>query len=124
MKNKDQVKKFVIINGLMYTGGLTIHVYKSNLQDGSCNGVSNKYDTLLLVGPNIPNVSDIQDENKVVFIVDRHEGSDQKPYYYLQPYTEIKSHCMMGGCFGSSTDSRFSKISSYPLPIFDRVERG
>lgn len=48
-----------------------------------------------------------------------------KTYKHIEPLKSVDKGCvgyMAGGSFGYSCDSRFRRISDYPLPIHDRQE--
>lgn len=101
---------------------LRIYVYKWNLGDCTNNGISSKYNELLLVCNN--GDIDIEENNlpeNLVKIVTRELFG--KVYKHIEPYKKsTKLGWMSGGNIGYSCDSRFRIISEYPLMIHDREE--
>lgn len=103
---------------------LPIKVYRNNNGDCSNGGITSRHDELLLICDDgfIP----IDEENppeRLVQIVTRVLFG--REYKHIEPYAPIKSGCvgyMSGGSFGYSCDSRFTRISDYPLSIHDRQE--
>lgn len=60
-----------------------------------------------------------------VMVVKRFITSHKEPYLTAYPVTEDgvpDTHCMFGGCYISSSDSRIKAISQYPIPLHDRRE--
>lgn len=104
---------------------LRINVYKNPCFRGcSNNGISEKYENLLLVC-NDGNF-EIDTENppeNLCKVVTRHLfGRD---YKHIEPYTAPDKGFigwMHGGSYAATSDSRFSDISDYPLAIHDRQE--
>lgn len=102
---------------------LPVYVYSNKLFGSSSNGgVTSKYDRLLLIcdGGFIDIDESNPPENLMKIVVRTfHDGE----YKHIEPYkkaTEIGY--MYGGSYASTSDSRFSSISKYPLPIHDRQE--
>jgi hypothetical protein len=100
---------------------LPIYVYR-NASIGDCtnNGISSNFDKLLLVHEEgfIPVDEDTENLVKVV-TRNLYDGV----YKHIEPYKKAtKVGYMMGGNYASTSDSRFSKISKYPLAIHDRQE--
>jgi hypothetical protein len=102
---------------------LPIYVYKNATFKGcSNNGISEKFDSLLLVCEegfitidenNLP-------ENLVKIVVRNLWGNE---YKHIEPFKKASGvGYMSGGAYASSSDSRFSQISPYPLSIHDRDE--
>ena len=102
---------------------LPIYVYSNQTFKGcSNNGISEKYDRLLLIceegfididEDNIP-------ENVVKVVIRNIQG---KEYKHIEPYKKATGiGYMSGGSYASTSDSRFSRISQYPLAIHDRQE--
>lgn len=93
---------------------------------GNCsnNGISSRYNQVLLIHEEGHVVIDEENppENLVRLVKCKMFG---KEYMHLEPYKPVQSGCvgyMMGGTYASSCDSRFWRISNYPLPIHDRQE--
>lgn len=106
---------------------LPIYVYRSNsLGDCSNNGISSRYDRLLLVHPEgfIEIDEDNLPENLVKVVEKRSYSRPGEVYRFLEPVAEPKGlGWMNGGNIGGGSDSRFDKVSGgYPLPIHDRQE--
>lgn len=104
---------------------LPINIYESK-SIGNCsnNGISSRYKEVLLICED--GFIDIDEENppeNLVKLVTRHLfGRD---YKHLEPYNPISKGnvgYMAGGCYCGSSDSRFHRISDYPLPLHDRQE--
>ena len=103
---------------------LPIEVYKCKFGDCNNGGITSRYDELLLICDEgfIP----IDEENppeRLVKIVTRVLFG--REYKHIEPYAPIKSGCvgyMSGGALGYSCDSRFTRLSQYPLSIHDRQE--
>ena len=103
---------------------ISIEVYRHGDYDCTCNGVSKRFDTLLVEHEEgwIKFDETNPPENLVKVVTRKLFG---KEYTHLEPVvykTEYKPWFMFGGNFGYTNDSRWSKISQYPLPIHDRVE--
>lgn len=106
--------------------GLRIHVYRWSLGDCSMEGISSRYDSLILIGPGIdgPEVVDLDEpaENVVMLVKRRLFGTEE--HLHLEPldghYAVGSKWYMSGGNFGYSCDSRFP--AKYPLSIHDRYE--
>jgi hypothetical protein len=102
---------------------LPLYVYKNNSFKGCSNGgISEKYDRLLLICDE--GFIDIDENNppeNLVKIVTRRLSSGE--YKHIEPYQKAtRIGYMSGGCYASTSDSRFSSISKYPLSIHDRQE--
>jgi hypothetical protein len=99
---------------------LPIYVYKNNLGDCTNNGISSKFETLLLIHEE--GFIDVNEntENLVKVVTRNLFGGE---YKHIEPFKKAtKVGYMMGGNYASTSDSRFSKISKYPLAIHDRQE--
>lgn len=102
---------------------LPINVYRnSSLKGCSNNGMSEKFDTLLLIHKEgFIEIDESDIPKNTVEIITRNLWDGE--YKHIEPYVKNeKSHYMAGGAFAYSSDSRFSKISNQPLSIHDRVE--
>lgn len=103
---------------------LPIYVYKNNLGDCTNGGISSKYDRLLLVCEDgyVTIDEDNLPENLVKVVTRNLWGNE---YKHIEPYAPTKKGYlgyMNGGNVAYCSDSRFDKISQYPLCIFDRQE--
>lgn len=101
---------------------LPIYVYSNNSFKGtSNNGISEEFDKLLLIHEEgFIEVDENNPPKNLVKVVTRHLADGE--YKHIEPYESPKSWYMHGGSFASTSDSRFSKISKYPLAIHDRQE--
>lgn len=93
---------------------------------GNCsnNGISNRYKQVLLICDEGYVTIDEENppENLVKLVVRKLCGRE---YKHLEPYKPVDKGCvgwMMGGSYAGCSDSRFRKLSDYPLPIHDRQE--
>lgn len=105
---------------------LPIYVLKNDSFKGcSNNGISEKFDSLLLIhDEGFINIDKNDLPENLVKVVTR-EMFNGEFYTHLEPYQSVpkgKIGYMSGGSFGYTSDSRFSKISKYPLSIHDRTE--
>ena len=97
-----------------------------NKRIGNCsnNGISARYDEVLLICEE--GFIDIDEENppeNAVKLVVRNLWGEE--YKHLEPLRPVAKGCvgwMAGGSYASCSDSRFSRISKYPLPLHDRQE--
>ena len=97
-----------------------------NKKIGNCsnNGISNRYNEVLLICEDgfVDIDEDNPPENLVKLVVRNLFG---KEYKHLEPYRPTDSGCvgwMAGGSYAGCSDSRFHRISEYPLPLHDRQE--
>lgn len=103
---------------------LPIHIYKHDNSSCSNNGISEKYNEAYLICND--GYIDINEDNlpkNLVKVVTKNVFGEE--YKHIEPYAEKPSHkvgYMFGGCYCASGDSRFRKISKYPLPLHDRTE--
>lgn len=102
---------------------LRIYVYRNPLFKGCANGgISEKYDELLLVCDE--GYIDIDENNppeNLVQVVTRNLFSGE--YKHIEPVARPTGiGWMAGGAYAAHSDSRFSRISKYPLSIHDRQE--
>lgn len=102
---------------------LPIYVYSNNAFKGtSNNGVSEKFDRLLLIHDEgfIQIDEDNLPENLVKIVTRNLSGGE---YKHIEPYRKAsKIGYMFGGTYAGTSDSRFSKIAKYPLAVHDRQE--
>lgn len=104
---------------------LPISIYEDK-RIGNCsnNGISSRYNEVLLIHEEgFIQIDENNPPENLVKLVTRHLfGRD---YMHLEPCDPLKKgHVgyMAGGCYCGSSDSRFTKISDYPLPLHDRQE--
>lgn len=97
-------------------------IYKSSLGDCSNDGISSRYDTVLLIHPK----GEVEiDENNLpenlCKLVERNICGEV--YKHIEPYAKTNGvGWMASGCIVDSSDSRFREISRYPLKLHDRTE--
>lgn len=99
--------------------GLIISVYKFPLGECTNNGLSSKYESLLLVGDGIKNGPFESSDEKDYLICEYRERYDD----FIATPKSLKDSgkwTMFGGNFAYTSDSRFPTDS--PIKIFDRVE--
>ena len=91
-----------------------------NIGNCSNHGISERYDTILLLSDE--GWIDVKgDEENLCKVVERQIGYEK--YLHIEPVAEPKGiGWMSGGTFAYSCDSRFHRISDYPLSIHDRCE--
>lgn len=104
---------------------LPIEVYRtSGLGDCTNGGISSRYDKLLLVCDE--GYVDIDENNppaNLVKMVTRMLWG--KEYKHIEPYAPVDKDnvgWMAGGNIAYDCDSRFRRMSDYPLSIHDRQE--
>lgn len=102
---------------------LPITVYSnSNYRQCANGGISERYDELLLIHPE--GFIEIDEENppeNLVKVVTRQLFG--REYMHIEPVARPQHiGWMMGGSYAGSSDTRFNRISPYPLPIHDRQE--
>lgn len=92
-----------------------------NKEIGNCsnNGISSKFKSVYLVGENVPEIFETDNDRPVVLVDVKLVGNNK--YFYARPVDEPEGiGWMMGGCFIWSCDGRFP--SRYPIPLHDRQE--
>ena len=102
---------------------LPIYIYKNPLFKGcSNNGITEKFDSLLLVHKE--GFIDVDENNlpeNLVKVVTRQLFDGV--YKHIEPYKKSdRGGYMSGGSLAYCSDSRFSQVSKYPLSIHDREE--
>jgi hypothetical protein len=102
---------------------LPITVYSNKKYAGCSNGgISEKFDDLLLIHEE--GFIDIDESNppeNLVKVVTRNIFGNE--YKHIEPYKKATGiGYMAGGSYAASSDSRFSRVSQYPLAIHDRQE--
>lgn len=93
-----------------------------SFEDCSNNGVSKNFDTLLLIHEEgFISIDEDNIPDNLVKVVTRNLSDGE--YKHIEPYKKAtKVGYMFGGNYASTSDSRFSEISKYPLAIHDRQE--
>lgn len=101
---------------------LPINVYRHGNYDCTNNGISSRYNSLLLICDD--GYIDIDENNipeNAVKIVER--NLFDKVYKHIEPIAKATQLGYMdGGNIAYSSDSRFREFSDYPLKIHDRQE--
>jgi len=104
--------------------GLFVTVLKdANGSDCTNGGVTSKATRCILAGPGIEEIFYETDEVPALKLVRRTIGG--KPYLHAQPFAPVPPNAcgyMFGGNFIYCSDSRFSEINNYPIPVHDRIE--
>lgn len=90
--------------------------------DGSAGGVTSKAISALLVGDEIAPVFEDRGDVPVLKLERRVYGRDYIFAVPVEPKRIGAAGPMAGGNFIYSHDSRFRKISQYPIPVHDRFE--
>lgn len=103
---------------------LPIYVYKSASGDCTNGGISSRYNRLLLVcEEGFETIDESNPPENLVKIVTRHLFGEE--YKHIEPVARPDGNCvgwMAGGNIAYTCDSRFSRMSQYPLSIHDRQE--
>ena len=103
---------------------LPINVYKDRHGDCSNGGITSKYSSLLLIcDEGFIEVDESNPPENLVKIVTRNLFGSE--YKHIEPVAHTDAGCvgwMAVGCIGYTSDSRFSRMSQYPLSIHDRQE--
>lgn len=101
---------------------ITVSIFKYKNSDCSNNGLSSKFDEVLIEHPrgSIEIDTDEPPEN-FCKIVERNLFG--MTYLHIEPVARPKYlGWMSGGCICFSHDSRFAELSKYPLLLHDRQE--
>lgn len=108
--------------------GLMADIFKSGGRSFSNGGISERFDEALVIGDGIdgPTWLEHAEGRPVLQIVPNRAGLVKAiPVLGWEAAAEIRGKTvgpMFGGSFVWSSDSRFRKISEYPVPIHDRYE--
>ena len=101
--------------------GLRVWVYRCNTFKGcSAGGPSEVFEQFTLIDPEIEGPFSPSEDAPEINLIRRNIGG---PYIHAVPASLANKQTMAGGAFIYSSDSRFHKVSSYPISIHDRVER-
>lgn len=103
---------------------LSINVYRWNLGDCSNHGITSRFDKLLLLcDEGYIDIDENDPPENLVKIVTRFVCG--REYKHIEPVASTAPGCvgwMSGGAVAYSCDSRFSRMSEYPLCVHDRQE--
>ncbi len=115
---RNRCKK--LINEAPEYKGMWISILESK-DIGNCsnNGISNRYNKVLIIGEQFPTIFSEKDPDKVVYVYTRFLFG--KYHHVLKPLVLKARESMFGGCFAWSSDSRFRKVFDQPISLHDRV---
>lgn len=102
-----------------------LSVFRNSLYKGcSAGGISEKFEEVLIICDDgyIPVDMDNPPEN-LCTVIKVNVGGEYKFLVPFKPCPKGLTGWMAGGAYASSSDSRFAKISMYPLSIHDRAEK-
>ncbi len=107
--------------------GLLCDIYKSGMSDCSNNGISARFNKVLLIGSGVNGAFDEEYAKEfnvpVCVLVTRNiptKNGGQYLHVVPKEIQESGKNSMFGGAFIYTSDSRFP--SNYPIAIHDRVE--
>lgn len=103
-----------------YTTGLIANVYRDKGPDCSLHGVSEKADTVLVVGPGVSGPFGEKSDRPTLYLHWWHNVPGSHDLPFLSPSPDPNAGYMSGGNFAYSCDSRFP--SRQPIKIHDRME--
>lgn len=101
--------------------GLIVRVYKTDLGDATNGGPSSKFSSFTLIDPMIEGPFEPSDNIPELVLVRRQLGGSE--YIHAVPASLAGKQTMFGGNFIYTSDSRFSVVSKYPIPVHDRIEQ-
>lgn len=105
--------------------GLLVYIYQNSLGNCSNDGISKTCHQAVLVGEGIDQIFEADPLTKPAIKVSKKKTfRGDAEYIFVEPVEkpEGKYGPMFGGCFVYTSDSRFTEISRYPLPLHDRFE--
>lgn len=106
------------------TKGLSVQIYRAEDTDFSNGGISSWADSVVLVGPNVPEVVEVR-ENRPAVRFERRTIMGATTFRAV-PVNENGegAHWMMGGTFIYTSDSRFRWLTptGQPIALHDRRE--
>ena len=101
--------------------GLHVWVYRNKaFKDCSAGGPSERFEQFTLIDPEIEGPFPPTEDAPEINLVRRNIGG---LYIHAVPASLEGKMVMAGGAFIYSSDSRFHKVSNYPISIHDRVEK-
>lgn len=104
--------------------GLLVSVYRSASGDTTAGGVSSQHNHFTLIDREVEGPFEANDERPELNLVRRTIGGQL--YLHATPpqasWPAGKAGPMFGGNFIHTSDSRFGRVSRYPIPIHDRFE--
>ena len=101
--------------------GLIASIYRYSENDCSNGGISSKVNQVVIVGEGIPEIFEATEKCPAVTIEKHIYGFQKGEYVFARPVCIDKgTHCMSGGTFIYTHDSRFP--FNHPIALHDRVE--
>ncbi len=104
--------------------GIGVSIYRTNaFGDATNGGISSKVNSATLIGEGMPELFEPDTKSPGLRIVKRMFGS--RPYYHCEPLEGRDPKnvgWMFGGNFVYTSDSRYNRLTNYPMPIHDRQE--
>jgi len=105
--------------------GLRVNIYKPHYGDRSNGGISSKAGKATLVPsadfPGVPEIFEAGEDAPAIALVKRNIGGEYLTAYPIgEDGTVDNAGRMFGGCYVSTSDSRFP--AKYPVPLHDRKE--
>lgn len=112
--------------------GVSVQIYRSDLGDCTNGGVTSPSQSrgriVVVFDPEVQDgnyrLEDCKEDPRFIClrVVRRWVGTPHE-YLHCEPITEGRQGIsMFGGNYVGSSDSRFSNVSRYPLPVHDRIE--
>lgn len=101
--------------------GMLVYVYRGK-HSAAAGGITEKFDTLVLIGPGIPGISSATPQKPAIYIKEGYRG---RVYASPVPGKEQDDDgaYSFSGNFVYSSDSSFSKLNNgHPIPVHDRFE--
>lgn len=99
--------------------GLIVNVYRYPNTDCTCNGLSSKNDSLILVGPEVEGPFVLQSGEDCLVYSKSKLGVRATPASLI----DSKKWVMFGGNFVYSSDDRFYRLNGgHPIKVYDRAE--
>ncbi len=98
--------------------GMLVFVYRSPLGDCTANGITSKVTQIVMVGKGLPEIFEVEEGEPYLKLTNYNDSFRAE---VVSEETKGK-HSMFGGNFVYTSDSRFSAITKYPVPVHDRFE--
>lgn len=101
---------------------LPLEIFKSNLGDCSNGGISSRFNEILLIcDEGFINIDENNPPENLCKLVERDLGFTV--YKHIEPVAKANGvGWMAGGTLVYTCDSRFRRMSEYPLVLHDRTE--
>jgi len=102
------------------TTGMRVAIYRAADGDDATNGgLSSNHTQATIIG--IEGPYEVTEEAPALYLVKRLIGG--RDYIHVQPTLNDGRWYIAGRNFAYSSDSRFSKLTRYPIPVHDRTDR-